>query len=64
MGRSPFDINALMREAYQYLFAVRGNCSAPRFGALVLAGLDMALWELGNGLFEVRSLPTKRADSR
>ena len=46
VGRSPFEISALVRDAYQQLFAARGNCSAPRFGALVLAGLDMALWDV------------------
>jgi L-alanine-DL-glutamate epimerase-like enolase superfamily enzyme len=46
IGRSPFEINALLHRAYQHLFAARGNCSAPRFGALVLAGLDMALWDI------------------
>ncbi len=46
IGRSPFEITAIMRGAYQHLFTARGNCSAPRFGALVLAGLDMALWDL------------------
>lgn len=46
IGRSPFEISAILREAYQYLFSSRGNCSAPRFGALVLTGLDMALWDV------------------
>lgn len=46
VGHSPFEINRLMRGAYSHLFAARGNCSAPRFGALVLTGLDMALWDL------------------
>jgi L-alanine-DL-glutamate epimerase-like enolase superfamily enzyme len=46
LGHSPFQINTLLRRAYQHLFAARGNCSAPRFGALVLAGLDMALWDV------------------
>jgi muconate cycloisomerase len=45
-GRSPFQISVLMRDAYHHLFAARGSCSAPRFGALVLAGLDMALWDI------------------
>jgi muconate cycloisomerase len=45
-GRSPFDTSALLAKTYQHLFAARGNCSAPRFGALVLAGLDMALWDV------------------
>jgi muconate cycloisomerase len=47
IGRNPFEITALLREAYQHLFAnAGGNCSSPRFGALVLAGLDMALWDV------------------
>src|ERR1700722_12398143 len=46
VGRSPFEITAIMQQAYQHLFAARGTCSAPRFGALVVAGLDMALWDL------------------
>lgn len=46
LGRSPFEINKLRTSAYRHLFAARGNCSAPRFGAMVLAGLDMALWDL------------------
>lgn len=46
LGHSPFEVNSLMRQAYKHLFAARGTCSAPRFGALVLAGLDMALWDL------------------
>jgi muconate cycloisomerase len=46
IGRSPFEITLLMRQAYQRLFSARGNCSAPRFGALVLAGLEMALWDV------------------
>jgi L-alanine-DL-glutamate epimerase-like enolase superfamily enzyme len=46
IGESPLQINSLMQRAYQHLFAARGTCSAPRFGALVLAGLDMALWDL------------------
>jgi L-alanine-DL-glutamate epimerase-like enolase superfamily enzyme len=46
VGHSPFEISALLGRAYRHLFAARGNCSNPRFGALVLAGLDMALWDL------------------
>lgn len=45
IGHSPFEVTSLMRNAYQHLFAARGNCSGRRFGALVLAGLDMALWD-------------------
>jgi L-alanine-DL-glutamate epimerase-like enolase superfamily enzyme len=46
IGHSPFQVNALIRRAYQRLFAARGNCSAPRFAAQALAGIDMALWDL------------------
>jgi L-alanine-DL-glutamate epimerase-like enolase superfamily enzyme len=46
VGRSPLEIASVMRHVYRNLFAARGNCSAPRFGALVLAGLDMALWDV------------------
>jgi L-alanine-DL-glutamate epimerase-like enolase superfamily enzyme len=46
VGRNPFQINALLRRAHQHLFAARGTCSAPRFGAMVLTGLDMALWDV------------------
>lgn len=45
IGQSPFAVSRLTREAYQHLFAARGNCSARRFGALIIAGLDMALWD-------------------
>lgn len=46
IGESPFDINRLLDIAYRHIFAARGTCSSPRFGALVLAGLDMALWDV------------------
>ena len=44
VGRSLYDINEMLRQAYQHIFVAR-NCSSPRFGGLVLAGLDMALWD-------------------
>jgi L-alanine-DL-glutamate epimerase-like enolase superfamily enzyme len=46
IGRDPFEITALMRQCYQHIFQARGNCGGPRFGALVLAGLDLARWDL------------------
>ena len=46
IGGNPLHVSALMQRAYQRLFAARGNCSSPRFAALVLAGLDMALWDI------------------
>jgi muconate cycloisomerase len=46
VGRSPFENARLMRETYHSLFQAFGTCSAPRFAGQVLAGLDMALWDL------------------
>ena len=46
IGESPFANTRLMRIAYHALFQALGTCSAPRYGALVLAGLEMALWDL------------------
>lgn len=45
LGHDVFDNASLMRKVYQRLFAARGTCSAPRFAAQVLAGLEMALWD-------------------
>ncbi len=44
--RSPFENAKLMAEAYHALFQALGTCSSPRFGGQVLAGLEMALWDL------------------
>ena len=46
LGRSPFENARLMGEAYHALFQVEGTCSAPRFAGQVLAGLEMALWDV------------------
>ena len=46
LGQSIFDRERLMTLCYQSLFQFRGTCSAPRFGGQVLAGLEMALWDL------------------
>jgi muconate cycloisomerase len=46
VGKDPGRISELMHRCYQRLFMAQGNCSAPRFGAIVLAGLEMALWDL------------------
>ena len=46
LGQSVFDRERLMTLCYQSLFQFRGTCSAPRFGGQVLAGLEMALWDL------------------
>jgi len=46
LGRSPLNNSKLIQDCYQQLFAAQGTCSAPRFGAQVLAGLEMALWDI------------------
>ena len=46
IGCSPFENYQLISNAYQQLFAAQGTCSAPRFGAQILAGLEMALWDV------------------
>ena len=46
IGRSPFENARLMGEAYHTLFQLKGTCSAPRFAGQVLAGLEMALWDV------------------
>jgi L-alanine-DL-glutamate epimerase-like enolase superfamily enzyme len=46
VGQDPGRISLLISRCYQKLFMAHGNCSAPRYGALVLAGLEMALWDL------------------
>ena len=46
VGRSPFDNARLMGEIYHTLFELGGACSAPRFAGQVLAGLEIALWDV------------------
>ncbi|MCP3689283.1 MAG: mandelate racemase/muconate lactonizing enzyme family protein [Gammaproteobacteria bacterium] len=46
IGRDPYDNAGLMSDAYHALFQALGTCSAPRFGGQVLAGVEMALWDL------------------
>lgn len=46
VGHSPFKSTHLIQQAYQQLFAAHGTCSAPRFGSQILAGLEMALWDV------------------
>jgi len=46
IDRSPFENAQLMAESYHALFQALGTCSSPRFGGQVLAGLEMALWDL------------------
>lgn len=46
IGRSPFENARLMADAYHALFQAFGTCSSPRFAGRVLAGLEMALWDV------------------
>ena len=46
LGRNPFENTRLMGECYHTMFQVFGTNSAPRFSGLVLAGLEMALWDV------------------
>ena len=45
IGASPFDVSDLCTRAYQTMFKAFG-ASLPRHGALVVAGFEMALWDL------------------
>lgn len=45
VGRSPFEVNLICRQAFQAEFRAWG-ANNPRFGNQVLAGLEMALWDL------------------
>jgi muconate cycloisomerase len=46
IGKNPFNSARLMADAYQLLFQAYGTCSSPRFAGQVLAGLEMALWDI------------------
>ena len=46
LDQTPFDNARLMTAAYHGLFQALGTCSAPRFSGQVLAGLEMALWDV------------------
>ena len=52
IGENPFYISKLMDNVYHALFQARGTCSSPRFGAQVMAGLDMALWDIVGKAYE------------
>jgi len=46
VGHDPFRNAHLMATAYHALFQERGTCSSPRFAGQVLAGVEMALWDI------------------
>ena len=51
VGRDPFSIDALCRDAYHSCFEAWG-ASVPRFGNQIVAGLEMALWDLAGKIAE------------
>ena len=46
INRDPFENTNLMAQTYHNMFVDRGVCSSPRFAGQVLAGLEMALWDV------------------
>jgi len=46
VGKDVFENQRLIKNCYHSLFQAHGTCSAPRFGAQVLSGIEMALWDL------------------
>jgi muconate cycloisomerase len=49
-GESPFANARLIADAYQRLFREHGTGSAPRFAGQILAGPELALWDLAGKL--------------
>jgi len=46
IDKDPADNDKLMKQVYHNLFVNNGICSSPRFGGQILAGLEMALWDV------------------
>ena len=46
VGRDPFSNARLMSEAYHALFQAAGTCRSTHFAGQVLAGIEMALWDV------------------
>ncbi|MFZ0008527.1 MAG: mandelate racemase/muconate lactonizing enzyme family protein [Steroidobacteraceae bacterium] len=46
IGRDPFLNTRLMSEVYQALFQASGTCRSSHFAGQVLAGIEMALWDV------------------
>ena len=45
VGKDIYENDKIFRDVYQYLFQVHGTCSAPRFAAQVLCGIEIAFWD-------------------
>ena len=52
IGEDVFQNQRIIRKCYHSLFQAHGTCSAPRFGAQILSGLEMALWDLCGKIVE------------
>ena len=45
VGKDIYENDKIFRDVYQYLFQAHGTCSAPRFAAQVLCGIEIAFWD-------------------
>ena len=52
IGEDIFHNQRIIKKCYHSLFQAHGTCSAPRFGAQILSGLEMALWDLCGKIVE------------
>ena len=52
VGEDVYENQRLMKKCYHSLFQAHGTCSAPRFGAQILAGIEMALWDLSGKIVD------------
>ena len=52
IGEEIFQNQRIIKKCYHSLFQAHGTCSAPRFGAQILSGLEMALWDLCGKIVE------------
>ena len=52
IGEDIFQNQRIIKKSYHSLFQAHGTCSAPRFGAQILSGLEMALWDLCGKIVE------------
>ena len=52
IGEDIFQNQRIIKKCYHSLFQAHGTCSAPRFGAQILSGLEMALWDLCGKIVE------------
>ena len=52
IGEDIFQNQRIIKNCYHSLFQAHGTCSAPRFGAQILSGLEMVLWDLCGKIVE------------